>query len=173
MIQMYVVGIGLEQSTGRPVVLLDDGEKRKALPIMIGASEAKAISRALQNAHAKRPSTHGLLSEVIASFGYELDHVAIERGTDDTYFAKLALVSTDGAQSGRVVEIDGRPSDAIVLAIIQEAPILVADQIVIDTSEPEPSIEEKAEAEKFKNFVSEVKASDFNRFGRGPAELQE
>jgi hypothetical protein len=173
MLQMYVAGIGLEQSTGQPVVLLGDSEKRKALPILIGVAEAKAISKALQNSRSKRPSTHELLAGVVDSFGYELDHVEIQNGTDDTYFAKIALVSAQGANTGPVVEIDSRPSDAIVLALMQEAPIMVAEQLVKATIEVESDQDAEAQTQKFKEFVSQIKASDFNKFGKGPAELPE
>ena len=71
MIKMFVTGIGIEQTTGQPIVMLNDDQKVKVLPILIGVTEAKSISRALTAARSKRPSTHELLSDMIADRIYE------------------------------------------------------------------------------------------------------
>ena len=56
MIEMFVVGIALDTRQGNsPIVLLNDSTKRRTLPIWIGANEANAIQRALENVKPERP----------------------------------------------------------------------------------------------------------------------
>lgn len=171
MIQMFVAGIGLEQQSGQPIVLLNDADKHKALPIMIGLPEAKAISKALQHVKSKRPSTHDLLFDVIEGFGYELDHVAIDHGPEDYYESKVALVPINAEMSDSVIEIDSRPSDALVLAIMRDAPVYVDVEVLNSSGIDLDVIDEQADQEKFVDFVKDLKASDFNKYGQGPVEL--
>jgi bifunctional DNase/RNase len=182
MIPMFVTGVGMEERTGLPVVLLNDEPKRRALPILVALPEAKAITRALQNTPSTRPNTHELLFEVVSAFGYELDHVSIDHALNDTYLAKMALVPVNNEDSDLVVELDARPSDAIVLALMQDAPIMVSEQVlqaggielkVIDGDKITEDKKDALELQSFKDFVREVKASDFNKFGHGPIQLPE
>ena len=49
MIQMRVMGIAIDTRTGNPIVVLNDMENRKALPIWIGSAEASSIIRKIEN----------------------------------------------------------------------------------------------------------------------------
>jgi bifunctional DNase/RNase len=74
---------------------------------------------------------------------------------DSTFFAKLIV-----RQNGETREIDARPSDGIALALRMQAPIFVSDKIVLE----ETIADKKAEAEetsKFRQFIEELKPSDF------------
>ena len=55
MIEMQVMGIALDTKTGSPIVVLNDKENRKALPIWIGSAEASAIIRHIENIQTPRP----------------------------------------------------------------------------------------------------------------------
>ena len=174
MIQMFVAGIGLEEKSGQPIVLLNDLAKRQALPIAIGMPEAKAISNALQKVNSKRPSTHALLVDVISSFGYDIDHVAIDHMKDSTYCSKVALAPGNTDHTDQVFEIDARPSDALVLAVMRDVPIYVSDEVIHASGIEFDHLDERGfDGEKFKEFLKEVKASDFNTHGPGPIELPE
>jgi hypothetical protein len=182
MIPMFVTGVGMEERSGLPVVLLNDEPKRRALPILIALPEAKAITKALQHSPSVRPNTHELLFEVVSAFGYELDHVAIDQALNNTYHAKMALVPVNNEDTDLVVELDARPSDAIVLALMHDAPILVSEQVltaggielkVIDADKVVAEKRDQVDDASFKEFVQEVKASDFNKYGHGPIQLPE
>ena len=45
MIEMKVMGIAIDTASGSPIIVLNDMENRKALPIWIGSAEASAIIR--------------------------------------------------------------------------------------------------------------------------------
>ena len=49
LIEMQVMGIAIDTRTGSPIVVLQDKENRRALPIWIGSAEASAIIRVIEN----------------------------------------------------------------------------------------------------------------------------
>ena len=49
MIEMKVMGIAIDTASGSPIIVLNDIENRKALPIWIGSAEASAIIRKIEN----------------------------------------------------------------------------------------------------------------------------
>lgn len=78
MIEMRVMGIALDTRTGSPIVVLNDKDNRKALPIWIGSAEASAIIRKIENLSVARPMTHDLIIGIIKQTGYELEKVEID-----------------------------------------------------------------------------------------------
>ena len=73
MIEMFVAAISQDAQTHTPIVILHDATKRRALPIWIGLSEAKAILLALDNRKLERPMTHDLLLNTITTLGYKVE----------------------------------------------------------------------------------------------------
>ena len=65
MIEMRVMGIALDTRSGSPIVVLNDLENRKALPIWIGSAEASSIIRKIENIPSSRPMTHDLFLNLI------------------------------------------------------------------------------------------------------------
>ena len=65
MIQVEVDGIRLELPSNQPVLILRDPATDRYLPLWIGASEATAISIALEGVSAPRPLTHDLMVTMI------------------------------------------------------------------------------------------------------------
>lgn len=166
MIEMFVAGIALDARSGQPIVVLNDPTKRRALPIWIGMAEASAISRALDNHKPERPMTHDLLLNVIQSLGYKVKQVEINELSSNTYFATIQLQINDPTNQLETLKpIDSRPSDAIALALRAKAPIFVSAQVVADGTIPADFEKDEAEAEEFKKFVDNLKASDFKSSG--------
>jgi bifunctional DNase/RNase len=161
--QMFVAGIGLEERSGQPLVLLHDQIGERVLPIAIGLNEAKAISKALQGVRSKRPDTHELLRDCVSAFGFEAHHVFIDCGPGDAYQATISLMPSKSQITNDVLEIDARPSDAITMALLYDAPIMLSDKIMDRASVPLK--DEEVETEQFKDFIQNIKASDFNKYG--------
>jgi bifunctional DNase/RNase len=167
MIEMTVAGIALDARTGHPIVVLNDSSKRRALPIWIGMFEANAITRALENFKPERPMTHDLLLSSIQQLGYRVKHIEINELSSNTYFATIVLQINDPTNklaAENVKPIDARPSDAIALALRAKAPIFVAPQVVAEGTIPADFEKDEEEAEEFKKFVDNLKASDFKKF---------
>lgn len=124
-IEMEVKGLRIDTIGQSPVVILMDKEGKKALPIWIGILEAGAIERELKNIHSPRPMTHDLLHSILTQLKAKIKDVKIVDLKDHTYFAILSLTLNKG-----VIEIDARPSDAIILALKSKSPIFVATKIL-------------------------------------------
>ena len=77
MIEMRVMGIALDTRTGSPIVVLNDKENRKALPIWIGSAEASAIIRKIENIPSTRPMTHDLFIQIAEKSEYEITKIEI------------------------------------------------------------------------------------------------
>ena len=159
MIEMTVMGIALDTRTGSPIVVLHDKDNRKALPIWIGSAEASAIIRKIENLVVARPMTHDLIINLIEKTGYRLDRIEINDVEKETYFANLCLVNKDGNE----IEIDSRPSDAIAVAIRVDAPIFVAASVLSNGSVSTDSAKDEEESKEFKDFIQNVKPSDFEK----------
>ncbi|MBQ4122322.1 bifunctional nuclease family protein [bacterium] len=159
MIEMKVMGIAIDTATGSPIIVLNDKNNRKALPIWIGSAEASAIIRKIENIKVARPMTHDLIVDIVEKTGYTIDRVAINDVENETYFSTIYLLSSDGKE----IEIDARPSDAIAVAIRVEAPIFVSAKVLADGSVSCDSTKDEEESEEFRNFVQSIKPSDFER----------
>jgi len=124
-IEMEVKGVRLDAIGHNPVVLLADKNGKKALPIWIGLLEANAIDKELKNITSPRPMTHDLLHSILTQVQVKVKEVKIVELKDQTYYATLFLKSNKG-----VIEVDARPSDAIILALKSKIPIFVAAKIL-------------------------------------------
>lgn len=161
MIEMHVAGIAMDARNGHPIVVLNDPQKRRALPIWIGMFEAGAITRALENQKPERPMTHDLLLNTITQTGFKVKHIEINELASNTYFATIVLHLNDSAGKEVLKPIDARPSDAIALALRAKAPIFVAPQVVAEGTIAADLDKDEEEQEEFKKFLDGLKASDF------------
>lgn len=168
MIEMFVTGVALDIRTNIPLVILNDEEKKYTLPIWIGQAEAQAIARGLSGHETERPMTHDLAVELIDALDATIDCVEINSYEDSTFFASIILLDKDENSFA----IDSRPSDSIALAIRLDAPIMVSEKILKEVAskveflsdsddEIDPITDPEARKE-FKEFLRDVKASDFN-----------
>jgi bifunctional DNase/RNase len=123
--EMQVKGVTLETIGHNPVVLLADKEEKKVLPIWIGLLEANAIDKELKSTASPRPMTHDLLQSILAHVQVKVKEIRIIDLKDSTYYATLFLKTNK-----EVIEVDARPSDAIILALKSKTPILVATKIL-------------------------------------------
>jgi bifunctional DNase/RNase len=124
-VEMEVKGVRLDAVGNSPVVLLADKEGKKALPIWVGLLEANAIDKELRNSTSPRPMTHDLLYSILAQAHVKVKEIRIVDIKNNTYYAILFLTINK-----EVVEVDARPSDAIVIALKSKTPILVSAKIL-------------------------------------------
>ena len=153
---MKVDKLGIDLLTHDPVVILQDVEGRRHLPILIGPFEATAIALALEGTQVPRPLSHDLMKSIIESLKAKVDRIVIHDIQENTFFAKVVLESSHGP-----LEIDARPSDSIALALRTDSPIYVSDQIILEEIEGEPR-EEDQDFGNFKRFIDDLKPSDFS-----------
>jgi uncharacterized protein len=124
-VEMEVKGVRLDPFGQTPVVLLVDREEKRALAIWIGPVEASAIERELNLVTTPRPMTHDLFHSVLGRMKAKVKEVKITDLKEQTYYALLIL-----ALDNERIEIDARPSDAIILALKSQAAISVATKVL-------------------------------------------
>lgn len=116
--------VGFDHFSNSPVVILQDKEKKRAMPIWVGVFEAQAIALELQGVPPPRPLTHDLLKNILEQIGVQFEKVVVSELKGNTYYAQIYL-----AAGGKPLAIDSRPSDAIALALRFHRPIFVAKEL--------------------------------------------
>ena len=160
MIEMRVMGIALDTRSGSPIVVLNDKENRKALPIWIGSAEASAIIRKIENITSTRPMTHDLFISIAQQSEFEITKVEINDVDDQTYFSTIFMYNKE---LNKTIEIVSRPSDAIAIALRAEVPIYVTDNVLAVGLVSTDLEKDEQEAREFKNFIKDIKPSDFEK----------
>ena len=107
-----------------PAVLLEDEEDR-VLPILIGRESALSIKRALEGEFGPVPLTHDMFLSALRECGASVQSAVVYKMEGDRYYAKLVIEI-----NGERKEIEGRPSDAIAVAIRANAPLYVSSDIM-------------------------------------------
>lgn len=111
------------------VLVLNAPDTGKQVPIIIGEAEAQAIVMAIEQRRARRPLTHTLLSNILEEFMLSLKQVTIDRFEEGIFYSTLHI--SDGFSEK---QIDSRTSDAVVMALIEGCDILMAKNVLEETS---------------------------------------
>jgi bifunctional DNase/RNase len=134
--EMEVLGLQTDSRSGTPMLLLRGKQDKRELTMFIGPVEANAIAIPLQGMRPPRPLTHDLLIEVIHRLGGKVKRVVVTEMKEGTYYANLIL-----DVQGQEMLVDSRPSDAIALALRENAPILAAEPAFARSAPPESPAE--------------------------------
>ena len=132
----------------------------RVVPIWIGSSEAAQLGVALEHAKLPRPLTHDLFLDTITNLDARIDHVLIDNVKGQTFFAKLVL-----RQGDRLISLDARPTDAIALALRQQAPLYIEEPTLEKASFPylfKQPRDEEAELQEFRTFIDGLSPEDFD-----------
>jgi hypothetical protein len=171
MIETVVESIRVSLVSNHRVVILKEVEGERHLPIWIGQFEAEAIAMELQGVTSSRPLTHDLIKTIILEMGGQVSRILVTDLNRDVFYARIVV-----DVSGRALEIDSRPSDAIALAVRVKAPILVEDEVMAragivlgEEGEPKPAPgAEQTEASDerlaiFRDFVNSLDLDDLEK----------
>ncbi|MDP1580118.1 MAG: DUF151 domain-containing protein [Candidatus Didemnitutus sp.] len=104
------------------------GNNAKTFVIYVDPSVGNAISMTINAVKKERPLTHDLISHLLLGFNIKLDRVVINDVNEGTYFARLIL-HMQNELGRKILELDARPSDSIVLSLQQKRPIYVAQRV--------------------------------------------
>jgi bifunctional DNase/RNase len=123
-VEVELAKIVIRERSPEQYIYLKEKNGDRAFPIVIGIFEAIAINRSIRGDEPERPMTHDLMSDLIRRFDASLERIVVTDLRSETFHACL-YIRTDGA----TVEVDSRPSDAIALAVRQDARIFVAESV--------------------------------------------
>lgn len=157
MVEMKVWRLALDDRTDTPVVVLQEVNGKRVLPIWIGRAEARAIAMELAGQKFQRPLTHDLMKTVIEGLDGAVRKIDIIELKENTFFAKLFIEKGD-----EIIGIDARPSDSIALALKTRSPVFVAEELLREQSAVEMSEDERAEA--LRRYLDEMNPEDFGKF---------
>src|SRR5512146_654877 len=165
LVEVKVQSLGLDRTSNTPVVILQEKDGSRVLPIWIGPGEASAIAMELAGMKFSRPLTHDLFASVIIGMGGSLQRVMITKVVENTYFAELII-----QRKGELISVDARPSDSIAIALRMSASIFTTDDLLENTS-----IEVADASDNPQDFISseEKEQGQAGAAGLTPEELRE
>jgi bifunctional DNase/RNase len=108
-------------------VVLDELEGDRHLVIGVGHAEAFALDASLQGVQWGRPMTYQFTAALVRSLGGLVREVRLDRIVEGAY---AATVEVDGPQG--VGLVDARSSDALNLAVLNDAPVFVSPEMLAD-----------------------------------------
>lgn len=131
--EMTITGIASDSRNMQPVVILKEKTGERELYIWIGPVEAMALQRAMNKEIFQRPLTHELMRNIIDKTGVSLEHIEIDDLRDHTYFATIYLKNSES----KLITVDARPSDSLVLATWTGVPIFVSEKVIEGMTQPD------------------------------------
>jgi len=151
-VELIVSRLGLDSASNSFVVILNEKDGSRILPIWIGRAEAESIAAHLDRVHRARPMTHDLAQSIIATLGGTLERVNITH-----------------VSGGVIHVVDARPSDSIAIALRCSAPLFATEELLADYEEPAPSDEPAGDEEAPEPDLS---AASGDAQARNAAQLQ-
>lgn len=149
--ELDVLGVRVTMPGYGPLLLLQEVDGTRCLPIWIGANEAAAIANALEGVVPPRPLTHDLFVTTLAELGHTTVRGRITEMTDGVFIGELEV-------DGHV--ISARPSDLAALAVRAGIPLSCPDELLeqvgVEIDEPDD------EVERFREFLDHVNPDDFD-----------
>jgi bifunctional DNase/RNase len=104
------------------------GNDEKNFVIYVDHSVGNAISMTMHGVKKDRPLTHDLIGNILLGLEVTLERVVINDVDNGTFFARIILLMQN--ELGRkIIEVDARPSDSLVLALQQKKPVFVARRV--------------------------------------------
>jgi len=158
MIEMEVNRVQVSSRSYHRVILKEkDGDA--SLHIVIGPTEARAISLAHNGQKPARPLSYDLVCSLLQESGSRIQRVSITDLQDGIYYAEVQLKSADNSTTA----LDSRPSDAIALALRANAPIFASETVLQEEAEAAEEVaREEDEVEVLEREEDEEAADGIN-----------
>ncbi len=147
----------LAQVGGQCVMVLEEVDGPRLLPVWIGLYEGGSIGMAIQGQKFPRPLTHDLFASALESLGAKIQKIVITELKDSTFYAEIHI-----EKDGKTIAVDARPSDSVALAVRANCQILVSDQVFEACPEMLKPITED-EVGEFKKKLETMTPEDFFR----------
>jgi RNA polymerase sigma factor (sigma-70 family) len=120
----------------RRIVVLEELDGPRRVPIWIGTAEAEALVAVLEDVALPRPGPYHFAEALLQAAGARVAEVRVSALAAHIFYATAVLA--DGS------EVDARPSDALTLALVTGAPIAVEPAVLEATAHAEQTRPELA-----------------------------
>ncbi|MFC2157162.1 bifunctional nuclease family protein [Acidobacteriota bacterium] len=157
-IEMKIKGLVVDPISKMPIVVLEDINSERMLPIWIGIFEANAIALKIENISTPRPMTHDLIKIFLDEMDIDIKKIVVNDVRDNTFYALIHC-----NHNGQSMVIDSRPSDAIAISLRTETPIFVEEDVV-DKAHSLKYDENLESSEKLRKWLEELKPEDFGKY---------
>ncbi len=101
----------------------------KLFVIYIDSNMAPAMDDAMKKIRRERPVTHQLVCDIFLGLGVHLDHVVLTDVSNNVFFARLIL-RMENELGKKILELDARPSDSLVLALRLGRPVYASEEML-------------------------------------------
>ena len=155
---MRIKGLVVDPISKMPIVVLEDMNSERMLPIWIGVFEANAIALRIENIATPRPMTHDLLKNLLDELGIKVEKIVVNDVRDNTFYAQIYC-----RHENQTITIDSRPSDAIALVLRTEAPIFV-EESVVEMAHNMKIDDNLEDSEKLKKWLENLQPEDFGKY---------
>jgi len=137
-------------------VLLGETGGDRRLPIGIGPYEATALAMSLERAETPRPGPYNLMSSLLSTIQGRVREVRLTRLQDGTFYAEVVVSGPQGQGA-----VDARPSDALNLALVADAPIRVTPALIESAAGSANAIQRMAgrEGTRSADIVADARAA--------------
>jgi uncharacterized protein len=122
-----VVGLSAAEDQPFCYVVLEKVAGDRQFAIAIGQPEAFSLAARLGGIAWRRPMTYQFVAAMVHALGGRVLRVRIDRVVEETYIATVEVEGPPGVQP-----VDARPSDALNLAALVQAPIFVDPEVLQD-----------------------------------------
>jgi bifunctional DNase/RNase len=133
LIKLQVVSLSPSAAGASSYILFLQADQGNHLgfPMVIGLTEAQAISMFMEEIVPARPLTHDLFANFIKESSIQISFVEITSFQDGVFFAKIHAKSSNGE-----FLLDARPSDSIALGLRLNVGIYISESILSEIAIP-------------------------------------
>ena len=105
------------------------GCEEKTFVIYVDPAIGNAINMTINQVKKERPLTHDLIGLILKGLETSIERVLINDVDEGTFFARIIL-RMENELGKKIIELDARPSDSIVLALQMQQPIHVSRRVL-------------------------------------------
>ncbi len=105
------------------------GCDEKTFVIYVDPAIGNAINMTINQVKKERPLTHDLIGLILRGMETNIERVIINDVDEGTFYARIIL-KMENELGKKIVELDARPSDSMVLALQMQKPIHVARRVL-------------------------------------------
>ena len=105
------------------------GNDQKTFVIYVDPAIGNAINMTINQVKKERPLTHDLIGLILRGLETKIERVVINDVDEGTFFARIIL-QMENELGKKIIELDARPNDSIVLALQMKQPIHVANKVL-------------------------------------------
>mgnify|MGYP001289621588 CR=1 FL=1 len=105
------------------------GNEDKTFVIYVDPVIGNAINMTINQVKKERPLTHDLIGLILKGLETKIERVLINDVDEGTFFARIIL-QMENELGKKIIELDARPSDSIVLALQMKKSIHVSTKVM-------------------------------------------